>query len=140
MRRPDYGSALVEVVWLGILLLVPLLWIVLSVFEVQRGAFAVSGAARAGARALSRAAAAAPGGSQAAAAIRQAMHDQGADAPFRFTVSCPGSTTCHDRGAVITIRVYSRVRLPLLPDILGGGAPSFALDSTHTVPIGQFSE
>ena len=51
MRRSDDGSALVEVVWLGILLLVPLLWIVLSVFDVQRGAFAVSGAARAGARA-----------------------------------------------------------------------------------------
>ncbi len=50
-RRGEDGSALVELVWLGILLLVPLLWIVVSVFEVQRGAFAVSGAARAAGRA-----------------------------------------------------------------------------------------
>ena len=50
-RRSERGSALVEVVWLGILLLVPLLWVVLSVFEVQRGAFAVTSAARSAARA-----------------------------------------------------------------------------------------
>ena len=50
-RRGEDGSALVELTWLGILLLVPMLWIVLSVFEVQRGAFAVSGAARAAGRA-----------------------------------------------------------------------------------------
>lgn len=138
-RRSDDGSALVEVVWLGILLLVPLIWIVLSVFEVQRGAFAVSGAARAGARAFSLADDDTAGRAQASAAIRQAMHDQGADAPVRFTVTC-GLADCHARGAVITVRIWSRVRLPLLPEILGGGAPSFALDSTHTVPIGQFHE
>ena len=34
--RDERGSALVELTWLGVLLLVPLLWIVLSVFEVQR--------------------------------------------------------------------------------------------------------
>ena len=50
-RRGEVGSALVEVTWLAILLLVPLLWIVVSVFEVQRGAFGVEGAARAAGRA-----------------------------------------------------------------------------------------
>ncbi len=42
-RRTESGSALVEVVWLGILLLLPMVWIVLSVFEVQRGAFGGDG-------------------------------------------------------------------------------------------------
>ena len=36
-RGDERGSALVELTWLGILLLVPMLWIVLRVFEVQRG-------------------------------------------------------------------------------------------------------
>ena len=45
-RRDERGSALVELVWLGILLLVPLLWIVVSAFDVQRGAFGVESAAR----------------------------------------------------------------------------------------------
>ena len=47
IRRAPYderGSALVEVTWIGLILMLPLLWIVLSVFQVQRGAFATSGA------------------------------------------------------------------------------------------------
>jgi hypothetical protein len=36
--------------------------------------------------------------------------------------------------------VHSRVVLPLMPTALGGGRPSFALDATQTMPIGQFQE
>ena len=50
-RRDEQGSALVELTWLAIILLVPLVWIVISVFEVQQGAFATSAAARAAGRA-----------------------------------------------------------------------------------------
>ncbi len=41
---------------------------------------------------------------------------------------------------MITVRVWHGVDLPLLPEVLGGDAPSFRLDSTHTVPIGQFRD
>jgi hypothetical protein len=132
----------VELVWLGILLLVPLLWIVLSVFEVQRGAFGVSAAARSAGRAYALAPTDAEGERRARAAARQVMADQGLrDIPLVVEVTCdsPG-TTCHSGGAVITVRVDTRVDLPMLPDVLGGGAPSFALDATHTVPIGQYQE
>jgi len=138
-HRSDDGSAVVEVVWLGILLLVPLLWVVLSVFEVQRGAFAVTSAARSAARAYALAGTDAAGHEQARSAIRQALADQGGDdRDFRFTVSCQGP--CHEAGSVITVRVWHGVDLPLLPAVLGGDAPSFRLDSTHTVPIGQFRD
>ena len=77
-RRPDErGSALVELTWLGILLLVPLVWIVVSVFEVQRGAFATAGAARSAARAFTLADDDAEGRRHAAAAARRVMVDQG---------------------------------------------------------------
>lgn len=139
-QRDEGGSAIVEIVWLGILLLVPLLWIVLSVFEVQRGAFAVTSAARSAARAYSLADSDAAGRSQAQAAIRQALDDQGGDdQSFTFDVSCAGGD-CHEPGAVITVRVRSGVDLPMLPAVLGGDAPSFRLDSTHTVPVGQFRD
>jgi hypothetical protein len=141
-HRKEAGSALVELVWLGILLLVPLLWIVMSVFEVQRGAFGVSAAARSAGRAYALAATDAEGERRARAAAEQVMADQGlADVPLvlEFTCDSPGST-CHSGGAVVTVRVDTRIDLPLLPDVLGGGAPSFALDATHTVPIGEFQE
>jgi hypothetical protein len=47
---------------------------------------------------------------------------------------------CHEAGSVVTVRVWHAVDLPLLPGLLGGDAPSFRLDSTHTVPVGQFQD
>ena len=142
MSRDERGSALVELTWLGVLLLVPMLWIVLSVFEVQRGAFGVSGAARAAGRAYALAPNDAIGQARAEQAARAALADQGLDgAPVRVTVSCtPYPRNCHQGTSVITVRVDSRVDLPLLPEVLGGQAPTFALDATHTVPIGQYQE
>ena len=138
--RDETGSALVELTWLGLVLLVPLLWIVLSVFEVQSGAFAVNGAARAAGRAYALAPDDAVGRARAEAAARQALADQGVEEPVEVRITCSPYDDCHSGTSVITVRVATRVDLPLLPDVLGGGAPSFALDATHTVPIGQFQE
>ena len=142
MRRDEDGSAVVELVWLGILLLLPILWIVLSVFEVQKGAFAVSAAARSAGRAYALAPTDAEGERRARAVARQALADQGlAGASLQVMVSCtPYPHDCHRGTSVITVRIATRVDLPLLPDVLGGDKPSFALDSTHTVPIGQYQE
>jgi Flp pilus assembly protein TadG len=139
--RPEQGSALVELTWLGILLLVPLLWIVVSVFEVQRGAFAVSGAARAAGRAYALAPSDSVGQARAEAAARQVLVDQGVgEQPLGLVVTCAPAGDCHAPGAMITVDLSSRVDLPLLPDVLGGGAPSFALNASHSVPIGQFRD
>ena len=140
-RRTEQGSALVELTWLGLLLMVPLLWIVLSVFEVQRGAFAVSGAARAAGRAYALAPSDAVGQARAEAAATQVLVDHGVgDQPLGLVVTCAPTGDCHSPGAVVTVNLRSRVDLPLLPDVLGGGAPSFALNASHTVPIGQFRD
>ena len=140
--RDEDGSALVELAWLGILLLIPMLWIIVSVFEVQGGAFAVSGAARAAGRAYALAPDDAQGRAMARAAAAQALEDQGVgDAPLDVEITCtPYPRDCHSGTSVITVVVRSRVDLPLMPSFLGSDAPSFALDATHTVPIGQFQE
>ena len=142
-RRDQRGSALVEMCWLGLLLLVPMLWILVSVFEVQRGAFAVSAAARAAGRAYALAPTDALGRLRAQAAARQALDDQGLDGTsFTLGVACtPYPRACHNGTSVITVRIGSRVDLPLMPSALGGAdVPSFALRASHTVPIGQFQE
>lgn len=141
-RRDDRGSAIVELVWLGILLLVPLLWIVLSVSQVQQGAFGVTAAARAAGRAYALAPDDATGHRAAEDVARRALADQGlAHAPLQVTVTCtPYPHDCHNGSSVITVRIRSSVALPLLPDVLGGGEPRFALSATHTVPIGRYQE
>jgi hypothetical protein len=138
-RRDERGSAVVELTWLGILLLVPMIWIVLSVFEVQRGAFGVSAAARAAGRAYALAPDDATGWQQAQDAAAVALADQGVDEGWTLEIGCPPRTSCHAGGAVVVVRITSHVSLPFLPKILGDGA-SFALDAEHAVPIGQYQE
>ena len=74
-RRDERGTAVVEVTWLSILLLVPLLYVVLSVFEVQRSAFAVNAATRAAGRAYTLAPSQAEAAGRARAAAAVALED-----------------------------------------------------------------
>lgn len=140
--RDQRGSGLVELVWLSLVLLLPLLWIVLAVFEVQRGSFGVSGATRAAARAYALAPDDRTGQARAEQVARQVLADQGlADVPLRVRITCtpyPGS--CHRGTSVITVRIDSAVTLPLLPDVLGSGAPTFRLSAAESVPIGRYRE
>lgn len=141
-RRDERGSAVVELVWLGILLLVPLIYLVVSVFTVQQGAFGVSGAARAAGRAYALAPDDASGLRAARAAAQLALHDQGLDgAPLDVRVTCtPDPHDCHQGTSVITVSIGSRVDLPLVPDALGGGKPSIPLSASQTEPIGRYQE
>lgn len=139
MRPSDRGNAVVEVTWLGILLLIPLLWIVLSVFQVQRGAFAVSSAARAAGRAFALAPDDATGRARASAIAAQALADQHVEATPDVSYTCtPDPRDCHAPRSVITVTVDTHVDLPWLPLVLGGGAPTFALDADDVIPIGQY--
>jgi hypothetical protein len=141
-RRGERGTALVELSWLGILLVLPVLWIVMSVFTVQRGAFGVSSAARAAARAYSLAPDDVTGLDRARTAALVALDDQGVNevTPVVRVTCTPYPSNCHQGTSVITVSVHSRVALPLMPSVLGGNRPGFALDATQTVPIGQFQE
>lgn len=141
--RDDRGSALVEFSWLAIILLVPLIWIVISVFEVQQGAFATSAAARAAGRAYALAPDDRTGEQVARDVVRQVLADQGTPgqrARVEITCEAPGGN-CHVGTAVITVHVDSGVDLPFFPAVFGqDGKPSFSLDASHTVPIGQYVE
>ena len=69
-RRDESGTALVEFVWLAILLIVPMLYIVLAAFDTQRSAYAASAAARSAGRAFVTAPDQATGYARARAAVR----------------------------------------------------------------------
>lgn len=135
-RRGEHGSALVEFTWLAILLMVPLLYVVLAVFEVQSAAFGVSTAARAAGRAftLAPSEAAAPGNAEAAARLALADHGLGA---ADLEVSCtPDPGNCLRPGSVVTVHVTHQVPLPLLPSVLGEQRPSIRVEAQHAIPYG----
>ena len=142
MKRDEAGTALVEVTWLSILLLVPLVYVLLAVFEVQRSAFAVSAASRAAGRAFAQAPSQAQAGARARAAAAVAMRDQGLDlARGDLTVTCrPDPGACLAPGSVIEVSVAYPVALPLMPAALGGNTPSIRVEAEHAVPYGTFRD
>ena len=141
-RRDERGTALIEVTWLSILLLVPLVYVVVAVFEVQRSAFAVDAATRAAGRAYSLAPDEAAGVRRARAVAGVALADQGlALARGAMRVTCaPTPHDCLSPGAVIRVRMVYPVALPLMPSALGGNTPSIRVEADHLVPYGTYRE
>lgn len=78
-RYDDRGSAVVEFVTLGMLLLVPVVYLVLTLGRIQAAAFATDAAAREAARTFTTAEDEATGRERAYAAVRLALLDQGFD-------------------------------------------------------------
>lgn len=138
-RDRERGSVVVEVIWLAVLLLVPLVYVVLAVFEVQRGAFAATAAARAAGRAFVLAPDPATAEARARAASAIALADQDVTAG-EATVSLGCRPACLAPGSVVRVEVSHQVALPLLPAVLGGQAPSLRVSAEHTVPYGSFRE
>lgn len=133
------GTAIIEFVWLAVLVLMPLLYIVLAVFEVQRSAYAASAAARSASRAYLTAPSQAGGYDRALAAVRLVFADHGIDDPVTLTISChPVPGRCLAPGAAVTAEVSTWARLPLVPDVFGGQPPAVAVEAQHTSPYGSF--
>lgn len=143
MRRPgERGSAVVEFSWLAILLMVPLVYAVLAVFDVQRSAFAVSSAARAAGRAFTQAPSEASARGLATQAAALAFRDQHLEPDPRsmHIVCAPDPANCLSPGSVVTVAVSRQVPLPLLPSILGGQRPSIRVAAEHRLPFGTYRE
>lgn len=139
-RRSEDGTALVEFTWLGVLLLVPLVWVVLTLFDVQRGTFSITTAARAAGRAFVLAPSEQAGRDRAQAAARQALDDQGlAGAPLALDIRCSlGPGRCLVGTSVVTVRLHTEVPLPWAPSFFGDSAASVRVEATHAVPVGRY--
>ena len=130
-----------EFVWLGLVLLVPLVYVVIAVFDTQRTAFAASAAARSAGRAFVTAPDQHSAYARASLAAGQAFRDQGIAKAPRVRISCrPDPHACLQPGSTVTVSVVGRAALPLMPLVFGGQAPSIRVESTHSEPYGDFRE
>lgn len=121
----DDGTATLEFITAGLILLVPLVYLVLSMSAIQGGAFAVEGAARQAVRVFVQADTLPEAEEQAELAVRFALADYGLDAgDAAVAVSCaPRPDDCLTRLSTVTITVAMTVPLPVLPAVLTGGTP-----------------
>lgn len=139
-RRAERGSAVIEFVVLGVILTLPVFYLVLALARLQAGAYAVTTAAREAGRTYVTAPseAAAPGRAQAAGAL--AFADQGFDGEGSVQVACAASP-CLQRDAKVRTVAALDVRLPLMPDLLEGVMPtSIRVTSEHEESVDRFGE
>jgi hypothetical protein len=117
--RSEDGSAIVEFVWLAVLLMIPLVYVVLAALSVQRSAFASTAAARDAARAYATAGSDEEGEQRAETAVALAMRDQGVSwSPQGRVIECGDCTFAP--GSVFNVDIRTTVALPFVPGWLCG--------------------
>jgi len=128
----DGGTAVLEVLVLGIGLLVPLLYGVLSVMAVQSASYAATAAARESARAYVTAPTLPAALVRARAASRLVLADAGVSSAGP-TMRCVGG--CLRPGSRVDVTVRLEVRLPLLP-----GGPSITVTGQESMPVDRYRQ
>ncbi len=135
------GSASIEFLGVGLVLLVPVVYLVLTLASLQSGAFAAEGAARQAARSFVLAGTDAEAAGRARRAVELTLADYGLDpATAEVRIECsPDPTTCLSRRALVTVTVGIRVPLPLAPPVLNVETPlSVGMSGVSTQQVSRF--
>ncbi len=124
----DGGSAIVEFVFLAVVVMVPLVYLIVAVSVVQRSRLAVTDSAREVGRAYATSPTAAQSMPRARAALRLSLASVGLhpdDVELRFVAAGSSCTSAAiepvlDPGAVFAVCVTRKVRLPAVPSVVAG--------------------
>jgi hypothetical protein len=132
---PDEGSAVVEFVFLSALLMVPLVYFIITVGQIQGGAFAVVGAADQAAKVYVAQPDAASGRAAAEQAVMLALADYGQPAGNASIDTRCEPADCLAPGSAVTITVRLTVPLPFVPfsDTLHLNASQLSASATQMV-------
>jgi len=137
----EAGSAALEFITAGMILLVPLVYLVVAMSALQGGSLAVEGAARQAARVYVGSPDEATANERAARAVHFALMDYGLDPDAAAVViDCTAPAGgCLTRQSAVTVTVRIRVTLPLVPDLLAlPRAASIPLEATATRVVSRF--
>lgn len=141
-RRTDEGSASLEFLTVGLLLLVPTVYLVLALASIQGAAFAVEGAARHASRVFVQAGSPDDAHAAASRAIEVTLADYGVDPDgVEVAISCsPDPADCLRRRGFVTVTVTAVAALPVFPTVLGTDLPlGVRIDSTATEQVSRFA-
>ncbi|WP_458041328.1 MULTISPECIES: TadE family protein [Bacteria] len=130
LRGDERGSAPLEFIVVGLLLLVPLVYLIASLGLIQSHALGVESGARHLARAIAMAPDAPSADARAAAILQTTASEYGiAAGSIDVGFACvPAGGACPRAGATMIVSVAAQVPLPLVPPVLG-------LDHIASVPV-----
>ncbi len=134
----EQGSAVVEFVFLAVLMMIPLIYLVMTLGRLQAGAYAASTAAREAARAYVTAEAQAGAERRAEAAASIAFEDQGFGDTGRVSLTCDGTPCLRPEGRVEVSTVVT-VPLPFVPSFARSVMPlEVPLTASHVAVVDRF--
>jgi Flp pilus assembly protein TadG len=140
----DAGNAVLEFVVLSALLMVPLVYILIAVFQVQASAYGATEATREAGRAFVQAGSVDDAYKQACTAASVALHNQ-VPTPFncatQLRISCLSGPTCQvalTPGETIRVQIDLVVDLPFLPTSVFGQPLSIPVHAIHDEVVDQF--
>lgn len=138
--RGDEGSAAVEFLAVGLLLLVPLVYLVLTLGRVQAATFAAEAGAREASRLLATTAGDERATTRAEAAVALALDDQGfAPVPGSLELEC-AATPCRTPESPVAATVHVDVELPLVPGFVRSVWPAVVgVDVRRTAVADRFA-
>jgi Flp pilus assembly protein TadG len=142
-RQPDghhheRGSAVVEFTFLALLLMVPLVYFIITVSQIQGGSFAVVGAADQAAKVYIAQPDAATAQAAAEQAVAVALADFGHPAEgARVRTSC-NPADCQAAGSAVTVTVSLTVPLPFLPFSNDFRLSASEVEASSTQLVGRF--
>lgn len=122
-------------------MLIPLVYLVLTMSAIQGGALAAEGAARQAVRVFVQADTLAEAESSAERAIEFALDNYGIDTSDASVeiVCSPDPANCLTRRGYVTVTIAVDIALPLAPPVLTGNFPAqIPLDATATQQVSQF--
>lgn len=134
-ERAEQGNAVIEFVFLSLLLMVPLVYFIITVSQIQGGTFAVVGAADQAAKVYVAQPDAARARAAAEQAVLLALADYGQLADnARMDTSCVPAD-CLAPGSAVTVTVHLTVPLPFVPfsDALHLNASQLSASATQLV-------
>ena len=150
-HRPDHsadgGRAIIEVIFLAVLMLIPVVYILISVLRIQAATFAVTQAARDAGRAIDGATTIDDGVAKAREIARIDLADQNvSDDQLTLTFVAPGGgctgestvTPSLDGGSTFDICVTAVITLPGVPSVMTGSRNT--VTGVYTEHIGDLRE
>jgi Flp pilus assembly protein TadG len=132
------GSAVVEFTFLALLLMVPLVYFIITVGQIQGGSFAVVGAADQAAKVYVSQPDAASAQRAAEQAALVALADYGHPAGNAHISMMCDSSDCQAAGTAVTVRVSLVVPLPFVPFSDGFRLNASEVEATSTQLVGRF--
>lgn len=136
--NPQQGSAVVEFTFLALLLMVPVVYFVITLGQLQGGSFAVAGAADQAAKVFVAQTDAGAGRAAAEQAVQLALADYGHPSGNATLETVCSSPDCTAAGSAVTVTVRLTVSLPFVPFGEALRLDAGHLSATSTQIVGRF--